>query len=217
MQRTQTGLVPLCCWQPAHSIDTNIVGLICSLGCSQRKTTNIYCPIIEGATHSTFSDTLQHSRQLQQQISGVQQQGLVASQRCKNLAARCFKGETGNDVRKHMIRSRLSNVSDAHVLAEAGIDARAPFFSCQISRLSLRFCSITDYLRSLFLRVWVSDYWWCPSIPIAYGSQYFHVVWCPLTWPSVGHVTGDMKRRESNETRSLTLCTDSPWIALQNM
>ena len=108
------------------------VGLICSLGCSQRKTTKIYCPIIEGATHSTFSDTLQHLRQLQQQISGVQQQGLVASQRCKNLAARCFKGETGNDVRKHMIRSRLSNVSDAHVLAEAGIDARAPFFSCQI-------------------------------------------------------------------------------------
>ena len=93
----------------------NIAGLICSLGCPQRKITKIYGPIIEGATHSTFSDTLQHPRQLRQQISGVQQQDLVASQCCKNLGARCFKEGTGNDVRKYIIRSRLSNVSDSHV------------------------------------------------------------------------------------------------------
>ena len=115
MQRIQTGLVPLRCWQPAHSNDINIVGLICSLRCPQRKTTKFYYPIIEGATHSTFSDTLQHLRQLRQQISGVQQQGLVASRCCKNLAARCFNEGTENDVRKYMIRSRLSNVSDSHV------------------------------------------------------------------------------------------------------
>ena len=73
MQRIQTGLVALRCWQPAHSNDINIVGLICSLRCPQRKTTKIFYPIIEGATHSTFSDTLQHLRQLRQQISGMQQ------------------------------------------------------------------------------------------------------------------------------------------------
>ena len=115
MQCVQTGLVLLCCWQPAHSNDINIVGLICNLGCPQQKTAKIYFLIIEGATHSTFSDTLQHPRQLRQQTSGVQQQGLVASRWCKNLAARCFKEGTGNDVRKYMIRSRLSNVSDSHV------------------------------------------------------------------------------------------------------
>ena len=48
-----------------------IIGLICSLLCPQRKTTKIHYLIIEGATHSTFSDTLQHPRQLRQQISGV--------------------------------------------------------------------------------------------------------------------------------------------------
>ena len=111
----QTGLVPLRCWQPAHSNDINIVGLICSLGCPQRKTTKIYCLIFEGETHSTFSDTLQHPRQLQQQTSGMQQQGLVASWWCKNLAAGCFKEGTGNDVQKCMIHSRLWNVSDSHV------------------------------------------------------------------------------------------------------
>ena len=35
-------------------ISTSYVGLIRSLGCPQRKTTKIYCPIIEGATRSTF-------------------------------------------------------------------------------------------------------------------------------------------------------------------
>ena len=38
-----------------------------------------------------------------------------------------------------------------------------------------------------------------------HGSQYFHVVSRdPGPTPSVGHVTGDMKRRESNETPSNT-------------
>ena len=38
MQCIQMGLVPLRCWQPAHSNDINIIGLICSFGCPQRKT-----------------------------------------------------------------------------------------------------------------------------------------------------------------------------------
>ena len=64
---------------------------------------------------SSVSDTLQHPRQLRQQILGVQQQGLVSSRWFKNLAARCFKEGTGYDIRKYMIRSRLSNVSYSHV------------------------------------------------------------------------------------------------------
>jgi len=108
----------------------------------ERKCTKVYCRVIEGAIHSTFSDTLQQPRQLRQQISGMQQQGLVASQWCKNLARRYFREGTGIDIRKYMIRSQLSNISDCHVkllLAQARIDAQAPFFSCQISGLSLHF------------------------------------------------------------------------------
>ena len=37
------------------------------------------------------------------------------------------------------------------------------FSAIRSSGLSLRFRSITDYLRGLFLRAGVSDYWWCPS------------------------------------------------------
>ena len=64
---------------------------------THESTTQTYYPII--------SDTLQHPRQLQREISGVQQLGLVASQWCKNLAAGCFKEGTGNYVRKYMIRA----------------------------------------------------------------------------------------------------------------
>ena len=49
MRSIQTKLIPLRCWQPAHSNDINIVGLICSLGCPQWKTTKIYYPIIWGS------------------------------------------------------------------------------------------------------------------------------------------------------------------------
>ena len=93
MQRIQTGLVLLRWWEPAHSNDTNIVGLIFSLGCPQRKTTKIYCPIIEGATHSTFQRHPSTPKQLRQQMSGLQQQGVVASRWYKNLAVKCFKEE----------------------------------------------------------------------------------------------------------------------------
>ena len=31
------------------------------------------------------------------------------------------------------------------------------------SGLSLCFHNVTDYLCGVFLHVWVSDYWWCPS------------------------------------------------------
>ena len=54
MQRIQTGLVLLRWWEPAHSNDINVVGLTCSLVCPQRKNSEIYCPIIEGAIRSTF-------------------------------------------------------------------------------------------------------------------------------------------------------------------
>ena len=37
------------------------------------------------------------------------------------------------------------------------------FSAVRSSGVNLRFRSITDYLCGLFLRVWVSDYWWCPS------------------------------------------------------
>ena len=38
------------------------------------------------------------------------------------------------------------------------------FWAVKSSGLSLRFRSINDYLRGLFLHVRVSDYWWCPGI-----------------------------------------------------
>ena len=148
------------------SNDINIIGLVCSLGCPQHKTTKIYCLIIEGVTHSTFSDTLQHPRQLQQQTSGMQQQGLVASRCCKNLAARCFKEGTGNDIQKYMIPSRLLNVSDSHVklfYRKRELMLKLHYSAARSSGVSLRFRSITDYLRGWFLRIWVSDCWWCPS------------------------------------------------------
>ena len=107
---------------------------MCSCGCPQRKTTKFYCP---GSDSLNISATpfSTHVRQLWQQISDVQQQGLVAPRWCKNLAERCSREGTGNDVRKYMIRSRLSNVSDCYVkshLAQVGINARPPFLSFQI-------------------------------------------------------------------------------------
>ena len=50
----ETGFAPLHWSRPAHSYDTNIVGIICSWGCPRGKNTKIYCPVIEGVTHSTF-------------------------------------------------------------------------------------------------------------------------------------------------------------------
>ena len=90
----------------------NIVGLICSLGCPQRKTTNIYCPIIEGATHSTFQ---QHPSAPKAAMTTNIRCAAAGSCSSTMLAARCFKEGTGNDIRKYMIRSQLSNVSDSHV------------------------------------------------------------------------------------------------------
>ena len=102
----------------------------------------------------------------------MQQQGLVASQWYKNFAKRCFREGTENDIRKYMISSQLSNVSDCHIkshLVLTGTVARAPFLSCQIQHLtkmeidahassifiglSLCFNGVTDCLRDLFLRV----------------------------------------------------------------
>ena len=53
-QRIKTRLVLLHWRGPVHPNDIGIVSLMCSLGCPQRKTTKIYCPINEVATHSTF-------------------------------------------------------------------------------------------------------------------------------------------------------------------
>ena len=88
MQLIQMWLVALRWWEPTHSNDINIVGLICSLGCPQWNFT--VWTLGERPTQH-FSNILQHSRQLWRQISGVQQQGIVASQWCKNLAARCLR------------------------------------------------------------------------------------------------------------------------------
>ena len=115
-------LVPLCWWGPAHSNDTNVLGLKYSLGCPQRKTTKFTVLSLREWPTQHFSDTLRYPRQL---LWGF----------CKTLAKRCFTEGTGNDIQKYMIRSWFSNVSDCYVkllLAQVGIDARAPFFSCQI-------------------------------------------------------------------------------------
>ena len=165
-QRIKTRFVPLRWRGPVHPNDTGIVSLMCSLGCPQRKTTKIYCPIIEVATPQHFSDTLQHPRQQWWQLSGVQQQGLVAPRWCKNLAERCFREGTGNDVRKYITRSRLSNVSDCYnksLLRKRELTLELHFSVVRFSGPSLRFRGITNYLRGLFLRVRVSDQWWCPS------------------------------------------------------
>ena len=110
-----------------HSSDTRIVGL----GCPQQKTTKIYCPVLEGATHSTFQQYLSASMVLQLQLSGIQQ-GLVASQWCKILPrVASIREGTPNDVQKYMIHSQLSNVSNNYIkslLAQAKNDAGAPFF-----------------------------------------------------------------------------------------
>ena len=115
MQLIQMGLVALRWWEPAHSNDINIVGLICSFGCPQWNFT----------VRTLGERPTQHFSNISCTY--------VASQWSKNLAARCFQEETGNDVRKYMIRR---NVSDYHVkliaLAEAEIDTQTPFFSCQI-------------------------------------------------------------------------------------
>ena len=74
------------------------------------------CPSLrDRPTQHSATPFSTRSRQLRQQISGVQQQDLVASRWCKNLSARCFNEGTENDVRKYMIRSRLSNVSDSRL------------------------------------------------------------------------------------------------------
>ena len=153
MQLIQMGLVALRWWEPTHSNDINIVGLICSFGCPQWNFT--VWTLGERPTQH-FSNILQHPRQLGKQISGVQQQSLVASQWCKNLAARCFQEGTGNDVRKYMIGR---NVSDSHIkliaLAEAGIGTQTPFFSCQIQWAQPSFPYFSVYVCPIIGGVWV--------------------------------------------------------------
>ena len=72
------------------------------------------CGLLQCLADQRLKYAAAQTQLLRQQISGVQQQGLLPSRWCKNLAARCFKEGTVNDVRKYMIRSRLSSVSDSH-------------------------------------------------------------------------------------------------------
>ena len=84
----------------------------------------------------------------------MQQQDLVASRWNKNLAARCFKEGTGNDVQKYMVRNRLSNVSDSHVKLlrrKQKLTLELHFSAVRSSGLSLHFCTITKYLPGLVL------------------------------------------------------------------
>ena len=115
------------------------------------------CPSLrERPTQHSVTPFSTRSRQLRQQISGVQQQqDLVASRWCKNLAARCFNEGTENDVRKYMIHSRLSNVSDSRFKLfkrKRELTLELLFSAVRSNRLSLRFRSI-DYLRGLFLPI----------------------------------------------------------------
>lgn len=61
--------------------------------------------------------------------------------------------------------SNLNNLNNCCVvtklhLAQVGTDTRAPFLSCHIQWTQPSF---PDNLCGLFLRVWVPNYWWCPS------------------------------------------------------
>ena len=72
-------------------------------------------PINTSAT--TFSTQSNYSDKYQACSS------FVAPRRCRNLAKRCFREGTGNNVQKHMIHCRLSNVSDCCVHRLYAIDA----------------------------------------------------------------------------------------------
>ena len=140
---------------------------MCNLGCPQQKNTrNFFILSLRERPTENFNDTTQHPRQLQWQTSGVQLQGLVAPWWCKYLAKRWFGEGTGNDVRKCMIRSWLSNVLDCYdklLLAQAGIDAQAPFFSCQIQWTQPSF----PWYK---LSVWVISL--CTSVRLMVVSEY---------------------------------------------
>ena len=101
MQRIQTGLVPLCSWEPAHS---NTMGLICSLGCPQWK---IYCLIIEGATHSTFQwhpSAPRASTTTNIRLAAGSCSFLVVQKSCRKMLQRWNRKQG----LKYMIHSRLS-------------------------------------------------------------------------------------------------------------
>ena len=166
-QRIKTRLVPLHWQGPVHSIDTGIVDLMCTGGVHSEKPRKFGVCLLRERPTQDMSGTLRHSRQLWGQTSGMQQQGLVASRWYKNLAKRCFIEGTENDIRKKMIRSRLSNVSDCHVksqLALAGTVTLAPFFSCQI-----------QYTQPLFLWYNRLSAWLispCVSVQLFVVSEY---------------------------------------------
>ena len=137
----ETRLVPLRWRRPAHS---NTLGLMCSLECPQRKTTKIYCPVIEGATHSTFQ---RHPAATATNIRRAAVD-LVAPRWCKNLVQRCFREGTGNDVRKFVADYRKRELT---------LELHFPVVrSCG---LSLSFLRLSVWLISDRLLCVAIEYW----------------------------------------------------------
>jgi len=62
---------------------------------SKVKTTTIYCLVIEAVTHSTFQDTLEHQKQLLQQICAAAE--LFCSSMVQLRVASEKEEETGSE------------------------------------------------------------------------------------------------------------------------
>ena len=97
----------------------------------------------------------------------MKQQGLAAFQQCRNLAESCFREGTGSGVRKYIFSfADYQNFRTVTLiaLAQAGIDARAPFLSRRIRWTPPSFPWHNRVSAWLSLRVRASDYGWCPNI-----------------------------------------------------
>ena len=92
-QRINTWLVPLCCQGPVNSHDSSIEGLILAGSVHTKEQGKFTVLSLREGPTQYLSNTLQHPRQLQPE---VQQQSLVVTRWCKNLAKSCFREGTGN-------------------------------------------------------------------------------------------------------------------------
>ena len=156
MQHIKMRFLPLRLWGPAHSNGISIIGLMCSLGCR-------HCEKLWKFTVLSLSEWPT------QQFSDYGDKYQACSSRVMLLP-------DGAKSRREMLQRRnrkcqntwfTANCQTAalnHIQCKWELTLQLHFWVVRFSGLSLHFHCITDYLHEWFLRMRVSDYWWCPSM-----------------------------------------------------
>ena len=126
----------------------------------------IYCSVIEGATHSKFQPhpsapkvvTVTNTRRA---VAGSCSSLMVQKSSRALFQRRNTKQQSENTwfVADYQMFQNVKSL-----IARAGIDAWAPFFSCLIQWTQPSIQQYNQLSAWLIFRVQVSDHWWCPGI-----------------------------------------------------